>query len=162
MDELLSLAQQIAQVLIERRQTIAVAESSAAGLISAALLSVRGASAYFIGGTVVYTRTSRTALLDIPESALAGIRASTEAYALLLARSVRARLATDWAIGETGATGPTGNRYGDAAGHACLGVSGPSEAARTLETGSADRLQNMFTFAASALRLFLEVAEKAK
>ena len=162
MDELLPLAQQIAQVLIERRQTIAVAESSAAGLISAALLSVPGASAYFIGGSVVYTRTSRTALLDIPESALEGIRASTEAYALLLARAARARLGTDWAIGETGATGPTGNRYGDAAGHACLGVSGAKEAARTLETGSADRLQNMYRFAACALKLFLEVAEEAK
>jgi PncC family amidohydrolase len=162
MDELLALAQQVARVLIERGQTISVAESSAAGLISAALLSVPGASAYFIGGAVVYTRTSRTALLDIPESALEGVRASTEAYALLLARSARARLGTDWAIGETGATGPTGNRYGDSAGHACLAVSGQSETARTLETGSADRLQNMYRFAASALKLFLEVAEEAK
>jgi PncC family amidohydrolase len=162
MDELLGLAQQVAQVLIARGQTIAVAESSAAGLISAALLSVPGASAYFVGGAVVYTRTSRTALLDIPESALEGTRASTEAYALLLARSARARLGTDWAIGETGATGPTGNRYGDAAGHACLAVSGPSETARTLETGSPDRLENMYRFAASALKLFLEVADQAK
>jgi PncC family amidohydrolase len=162
MDDLLPLGQQVAQVLIERRQNIAVAESSAAGLISAALLSVPGASAYFIGGAVVYTRTSRTALLDIPEAALEGIRASTEVYALLLARSVRARLGTDWAIGETGATGPTGNRYGDSAGHACFGVSGPSEAARTLETGSGDRLQNMYEFASAALKLFLEVAEQSK
>jgi PncC family amidohydrolase len=158
MEELLELGQAAGQLLVERRQTIAVAESSAAGLISAALLSVPGASAYFIGGTVVYTRTSRTTLLDIPESALEGIRASTEAYALLLARSVRARLGTDWAIGETGATGPTGNRYGDAAGHACLAVSGASEVARTLETGHGDRVANMYRFAATALRLFLETA----
>jgi nicotinamide-nucleotide amidase len=158
MEELLELGQQAGQLLVERHQTIAVAESSAAGLISAALLSVPGASAYFIGGVVVYTRTSRTGLLDIPESALEGIRPSTEAYALLLARSARARLGTDWAIGETGATGPTGNRYGDAAGHACLAVSGASEAARTLETGSSDRVDNMYRFAATALRLLLDVA----
>ena len=157
-DTLLTLGSQVGRRLVERRQTIAVAESSAAGLISAALLSVPGASAYFVGGGVVYTRTSRTALLDIPESALEGIRASTEAYAVLLARSARDRLGTDWAIGETGATGPTGNRYGDAAGHVCLAVSGPTEVARTLETGSAERVANMYAFAEAALRLLLEVA----
>ncbi|MBV9134697.1 MAG: CinA family protein [Chloroflexi bacterium] len=162
MEELLRLGAEVGGLLIERHQTIAVAESSAAGLISAALLSVPGASAYFIGGSVVYTRTSRTALLDIPESALEGIRASTEQYALLLARSARARLGTDWGVGETGATGPTGNRYGDAAGHACLAVSGPGEAARTLETGSASRLDNMYVFAAGALKLFLEVVQRGQ
>ncbi|MBV8719328.1 MAG: CinA family protein [Chloroflexi bacterium] len=162
MEELLRLGAEVGGLLIERHQTIAVAESSAAGLISAALLSVPGASAYFIGGSVVYTRTSRTALLDIPESALEGIRASTEQYALLLARSARARLGTDWGVGETGATGPTGNRYGDAAGHACLAVSGPGEVARTLETGSASRLDNMYAFAAGALKLFLEVVQRGQ
>ncbi len=156
MEELLPLAEQIARVLVDRHQTIAIAESSAAGLISAALLAVPGASAYFVGGSVVYTRTSRTALLNIPESALEGIRASTEAYALLLARSVRERLDTTWGVGETGATGPTGNRYGDAAGHVCLAVSGPREASRTLETASADRVPNMYRFAKAALTLLLE------
>ena len=156
MDELLPLAQQIAAVLVERHQTVAIAESSAAGLISAALLAVPGASAYFVGGSVVYTRTSRTAMLDIPEAALEGIRASTEAYAMLLARSVRGQLGTDWAVGETGATGPTGNRYGDAAGHCCFAVTGAREASRTLETGSADRIPNMYRFARAALGLLLE------
>jgi nicotinamide-nucleotide amidase len=156
MEELLPLAEQIARVLVERHQTIAIAESSAGGLISAALLAVPGASAYFIGGGVVYTRTSRTALLDIPEAALEGIRASTEAYASLLARSVRKRLGTDWGLGETGATGPTGNRYGDAAGHVCFAVAGAREASRTLETGSAERVPNMSRFARAALTLLLE------
>ena len=159
MDELTSVAERIARRLIDRKETIAVAESSAGGLISAALLSVAGASAFFVGGAVVYTRTSRTGLLDIPESALDGIRPSTEAYALLLARSARERLGTTWAIAETGATGPTGNRYGDAPGHACLAVAGPSaahDASRTLETGVADRTQNMRAFAGAALNLLLE------
>ena len=93
--ELIPLAEQIGQLLVDRTQNIAVAESSAGGLISAALLSVPGASAYFIGGSVVYTRASRIALLDIPESALEGIRPSTEAYVRLLARAARA----GWPIG---------------------------------------------------------------
>jgi nicotinamide-nucleotide amidase len=158
MIDVLPLASQIAEALIARKETIAVAESSAGGLISASLLAVPGASAYFLGGAVVYTRTARDALLGIPESALQGLRASTELYALLLARTARMRLNSSWAIAETGATGPTGNRYGDAAGHVCLAVVGPGDRlrARTLETGSSDRQENMQAFAAAALALLLE------
>jgi nicotinamide-nucleotide amidase len=156
MNETLSLAEQIGHLLTARKETIAIAESSAGGLISAALLAVPGASAYFVGGAVVYTRTARSALLDIPESALEGMRASTEAYALLLARTARTRFGSTWTIAETGATGPTGNRYGDAAGHACIAIAGPIEKSQTLETGSADRLQNMQTFAQAGLTLLLE------
>src|SRR3982074_1093714 len=156
MQELAGIAEKLAAMLKERRQTIAVAESSTGGLISAALLAVPGASAYFLGGAVVYTRAARSALLAIPESALEGIRPSTEPYALLLARTARTRLGSTWAIAETGATGPTGNRYGDAAGHACLAIAGPTEQTRTLETGSTDRLANMYAFAEAALRLLLD------
>src|ERR1700682_4238975 len=156
MEELLPVANRIAEVLMARKETIAVAESSAGGLISAALLSVPGASAYFVGGAVVYTRTARDALLGIPESAMEGMRASTEPYALLLARTARTRLNSTWAVSETGATGPAGNRYGDAAGHACIAVVGPTEKSVTLETGSADRQSNMQSFAAAALALILD------
>jgi PncC family amidohydrolase len=156
MDESLALAEHIGQLLTSRKETIAIAESSAGGLISAALLAVPGASAYFLGGAVVYTRAARSALLEIPESALEGIRPSTEPYALLLARTVRTRFGSTWSIAETGATGPTGNRYGDAAGHACIAIAGPVEKSQTLETGLADRLPNMRTFAQAALTLLLE------
>src|SRR5258708_33162039 len=156
MDETLSLAGQVGRLLTDRTETIAIAESSAGGLISAALLSVPGASAYFLGGAVVYTRAARSALLDIPDSALEGIRPSTEPYARLLARSARARFGTTWTIAETGATGPTGNRYGDAAGHACIAIAGPVEKSQTIQTGSAERLQNMRAFKQAALNLLLE------
>jgi len=155
--DLITRAERIAALLKERRETIAVAESSTGGLISAALLGVAGASSYFLGGAVVYTQAARRALLDIPDSAMAGIRASTEAYALLLARTAQTRFAASWAVAETGATGPTGNRYGDAAGHSCLAVVETSERALTLETGSSDRLANMRAFSAAPLDL-LEAA----
>jgi PncC family amidohydrolase len=156
MNELLPIAEKIAAALVARKETLAVAESSTGGLISAALLAVPGASAYFLGGAVVYTRQSRRLLLGIPDAALDGIRASTEPYALLLAQSVRKQFGSSWSIAETGATGPTGNRYGDAAGHSCLAVSGSVERAITLETGSADRQANMTAFAAKGLALLLE------
>ena len=137
-----------------RDDTIAVAESSTGGLISAALLAIPGASAYFIGGAVVYTRETRRALLDIPDSALVGIRSASEPYALLLARTARERFGTNWALAETGAAGPTGNRYGDAPGHTCIAVSGIFERSLTLEAGKADGLANMHSFASAALDLF--------
>jgi nicotinamide-nucleotide amidase len=157
MQSLVPLAEKIAAVLIARKESIAVAESSTGGMIAAALLSVPGASAYFLGGAVVYTRTARSALLGITDTEMKDLRASTEAYALLVARHMRERHGATWALSESGATGPAGNRYGDAAGHSCMAVVGPSERAITLETGSADRRANMEAFAKRGLELFLEV-----
>ena len=156
LEELLPLAEQIALVLRDRHQTIAIAESSTGGLLAAALLAIPGASAYFLGGAVVYTRQARWALLEIPESAMHELRASTEQYVLLLARTTRERFDSTWAVGESGATGPSGNRYGDPAGHCCIAVSGPREKTHTLETAHSDRRANMRLFAQSALRLLLE------
>ncbi len=156
MKELVTIAEKIAVKLIERKQTIAVAESSTGGLISASLLAVPGASAYFLGGGVIYTRDARRILMDISNDAMKGIRSSSEPYAKLLASQMRQRFATDWGLSETGATGPTGNRYGDAAGHSCMAVAGPKDAVITLETGSADRQANMQAFASAALNLLLQ------
>jgi nicotinamide-nucleotide amidase len=153
MKELLPLTEKVSSLLKERRETVAVAESSAGGLISATLLAVPGASAYFLGGAIVYTYPARSVLQDIPPEALVGIRSATEAYALLLARTAQQRFSATWGLAETGATGPAGNRYGDPPGHACLAVAGPVERALTLETGKADRLANMHAFAAAALDL---------
>lgn len=155
------LAAEAAKLLIERKETIAIAESSAGGLISAALLSVPGASAYFLGGGVIYTAQARAGLLGVLPEHLMGMRPSTEPYALRLAQVVRDKHGAIWGLGETGATGPTGNRYGDAAGHACIGVSGPIDLAMTLETGSGVRDANMRAFAKTALETLLAALRKA-
>jgi nicotinamide-nucleotide amidase len=157
MTALVTLTSALGIRLKERKETIAVAESSTGGLISAALLAVPGASAYFLGGGVIYTQAARRALLQLPDESVKGIRASTEAYALLKARTIRERLGATWGLAETGATGPTGNRYGDAAGHTCIAVAGPVERALTLETGHGHREKNMWAFAKAALEL-LETA----
>ena len=156
MQTLIPAANRVADLLKAQRATLAVAESSAGGLISAALLSVPGASVYFIAGAVVYTKAAREGLLQISDEAMAGMRSASEPYATLLAQTVRTRFATTWGLSETGATGPTGNRYGDAAGHACLAVAGPRGRVLTLETGSADREANMRAFARAALDLLAE------
>jgi nicotinamide-nucleotide amidase len=161
MTSLSPLAEAIAQRLIARRETIAIAESSAGGLVAASLLAVPGASAYFVAGAVIYTKSARAALLGIGDADMAALRPATEAYALLLARRMRERNGAVWGLGETGATGPTGNRYGDPAGHTCIAVVGPAERAITLRTGSAERLANMDAFTKRALDLLMEVIPAA-
>lgn len=162
MPDLTPLATAVAELLKAANQTLAVAESSAGGLISATLVSIPGASAYYVGGAVVYTSTSRRALLKIGDEAMAGMRASTEPYALLKARTLREQLGTTWGLAETGASGPTGNRYGDSAGHACIAVTGPVERSITVETGKADREANMWTFTKAALDLLESCLKQSK
>ncbi len=159
MQVLLPKAERLGALLKARRETIGIAESSSGGLVSAALLSVPGASAYFQGGAVVYTQDARTVLLGITPAQMQGIRSASEPYALLLARTVRERLGTTWGVAETGAAGPDGNRYGDAPGHTCIAVSGPAERVATVETGHGDRAANMHAFALALLDLLAEALE---
>ena len=159
MQDLLPLAERIGQRLKDRKETVAVAESSSGGLISAALLSVVGASAYYLGGGVIYTPKARVMLMDIPRDAVAGMRSASEPYALLLARTARERFNATWGISETGAAGPTGNPYGDAAGHTCIALAGPLTHAITVETGQGDRVANMRAFAREALELLFKALD---
>lgn len=161
MQTLMPTAEKLAQRLKQRGDTVAVAESSAGGLIAASLLAVPGASAYFLGGAVVYTRQARSALVAITDAEMKGLRSSSEPYAELLARTVRHRHSATWGLAETGAAGPTGNRYGDNFGHSCIAVSGPVSTVSTLETGSPDRAANMRSFALEALVALLAAVEKA-
>ena len=162
MPDLTSMAVSVGALLKETEQTLAVTESSCGGLLSACLVSIPGASAYYRGGAVVYTRFAQRGLLQVPDSAMTGIRASSEPYALLNARTVRESLDTTWALSETGASGPTGNSYGDSAGHACFAVTGPVERAITMETGDANREANMWVFAKAAFDLLEQCVRESR
>lgn len=162
MQTLLPLAEKIAASLIARGETLGVAESSSGGLISAALLAVPGASAYFRGGAVIYTQYARAGLVSITPEDMLGLRPSTEAYATLLASRAKNLLDATWGLSETGATGPGGNRYGDSAGHSCIAITGPVSRAITLETGGSNRIDNMRAFALRALQLIDESISSAQ
>lgn len=153
MDTLLPVAERIGALLKARGETIAVAESSSGGLISAALLAVPGASAYFLGGAVAYTLPSRLALLAMPREEV--VR-SSEQSALFLARAARRQLDATWGLAETGAAGPTGP-----AGSTFVAVTGPTEIAQHVETGIGDRVENMRAFSREALLLLGRVLETA-
>lgn len=153
MSEIDQTAESVARRLTERGESVAVAESAAGGLIAAALLGVAGASAYFKGGVVVYTTEGKQRLAGLGAEVTAVHRSATVPHTVKLAEAIRERLGATWGIAETGAAGPTGNRYGDAAGHAALAVVGPVERTETLETGQSGRRANMAAFALAALRL---------
>jgi len=153
MESLTALGSVAGDLLKERRQTLAIAESSAGGLINAAFVAVPGASTYYLGGGIIYTGAGRSALLGLTAQDMANIRSASEPFAKLLAERMRSKLGATWGLSETGASGPSGNRYGDAPGHACIAVAGPVEAVITLETRSTDREANMWAFARRAVEL---------
>ena len=157
MQSLLPIAADIGERLRQRGETVAISESSSGGLISAALLAVPGASAFYRGGGVIYTPQAFRGLLGLTKEDLGDMRSSTEPYARLLSHTIRGKLRADWGLCETGASGPSGNGYGDAAGHTCIAVVGPGrfEVSTTLETGLTDRPENMRLFAKEALEVFL-------
>lgn len=161
MRELIRLGETAGELLKARGETVAVAESSAGGLVSAALLAVPGASAYFMGGGVIYTHKARELFTDIELEQHPGMRSSSEPYAALLAETMRRQMDTSWGLAETGAAGPRGNRYGDAAGHTCIALSGPVTRIFTLETGDGDREANMWRFTEAALEALVAALDQS-
>jgi len=159
-DPLLASAHRAGALLRERGETVAVAEGSAGGLISAALLSLPGASAYYQGGVVVYTAAAYRAWMQGAVEAPGRLRGATETFALHLAQSAAAKLGTTWGLGEAGAAGPS-NPYGDPAGHCWVAVAGPSSQTRHLLTGDEDRPRNMAAFATAALDLLVATLEES-
>ena len=158
LETLLPPARDCAALLKENGWTVAVSESSSGGLVSAALLAVPGASAWFRGGGVIYTRDARRELLQLADADVR-VRGATEAYALIAATQIRKQLDTTFAVAESGAAGPADSPYGPAAGTTCLAVSGPADLTGTLETGHNDRPENMRAFARAALELLREALD---
>jgi PncC family amidohydrolase len=148
---------EVSNALKARGETIAVAESTTGGLISAQLLSMPGASAYFLGGTIIYTRVSRKVFLDASAEKLQGVKPLTKEMAIFFARQVREKLAATWGIAELGIAGPTGSAYGYEAGNSVIAVSGPIEAAVRINTGHNDRVRNMEEFTACACQFLRDV-----
>jgi PncC family amidohydrolase len=151
--ELLDIGAECGRLLKDRGDTVATGEGSCGGLASAALLAVPGASAYYLGGGIVYTRNALDGMFTGPVERPHKLRGASEPWATHLARASRTHLRATWGIGEGGATGPTGNPYGDPPGHAWVAVSGPTEATRHVLTGDDDRVANMVAFATAALEL---------
>jgi len=161
MNLLTELTHEVAGILLERKETVSVAESSSGGIIAARLLSVPGASGYFRGGSVVYTLPSRRAFLDLPADRVKGLEPLSEPMVAIFAKAAREKLDATWGIAELGAAGPSGSRYGHDAGTSVIGISGPVSLTTTVQTGSDDREQNMWAFADAALKLLLEALGNA-
>jgi len=151
-----ALADEVGAALLLREETVAIGEGACGGLLSAALVGVPNASRFFVSGTVLYTRPAFKHALGDGRYDLRGLRGGTEEFSMVIARTLRETFDSTWAIGESGASGPTGNRYGDPAGHAAIAVAGPVDTARVLETGVSERRENMRLFATAALELLAE------
>lgn len=161
-DDLVPIAARAGAMLKARGQTVAVADGATGGLISAGLLTVPGATAFYVGGGVIYSFRGRSILLDVSDADLAGMKSVTESYALLQAHGIRDRFGADWGVAESGSAGGSNHPFGIKAGKSCIAVVGPGAAiATTIETGSDDRIENMKAFALAAIQLLADVLEES-
>jgi PncC family amidohydrolase len=156
MERLLPLAAEAAELLKKRGETIALSESSMGGLVSAALVAQPGASAFYLGSTVIYTRGAARALYALEGPPAPDVKPLTEPYVAAMAQVVRQKLGSTWALAEMGASGPSGSPYGPPPGTAVIGLTGPVPASITVSTGSAERAANMYAFGEAALRLLVK------
>ena len=151
------IAARIAERLKARGEKIAVADGATGGLVSASLLTVPGAMAFYIGGGVVYSARSREVLFDLGPKAFAGTRPVTPDYALVQARGIRDRFGVEWGLAESGSVGGSVHPGGVGSGTSVVAVVGPGvELTRLTETGSDERIANMQAFTAAALALLEE------
>lgn len=155
LEQLAGIGAEAGALLKARKQTIAVVDGSTGGLISASLLAMPGASAFFLGGSVIYSLKGRRIALGHEPGSLRGFTSATEPYALAQARLIRERLGGDWGIAETGASGGSAHPLGVASGTSAIGLVGPGgiEASTVVINESDDRLANMVVFTRAALIL---------
>lgn len=152
--DLVALATPSAIKLKAAGHTVAVAESSTAGLISASLVSVAGASGYYRGGSVIYTLESRRNILGIRRADVDGLDPMTEAMVERFAIKARDQLDATWGIAELGIAGPTPAGYGIDAGNSVIAIVGPTTLTTSINTGHCNREENMWAFTAAAFALF--------
>ncbi len=102
------LSREISQLLWEREQTLATAESCTGGRIAEAVISVPGASKYFKGGVISYTNEVKERMLGVSHDLLEEKTAVCEDVAVAMVKGACAAMNTDFAIAATGVAGPTG------------------------------------------------------
>ena len=156
-----ALANEIATLLTEQDQTVCVAEGTTGGLVSAALLSVAGASRYYAGGGVLYTLNSRIQLAGADPELFVDYHGTSAEMLASVAEAMRQKLEASWCIAESGLAGPTGGRFSKAPGKTTLAIAGPVEKTDVSETGLADREANMVEFTTLSLRFLRDVLRES-
>ena len=111
--------------LVERRETLAVAESLTGGLLAATIVEIPGVSAVFRGGLVVYATDLKARLAGVPQELLDERGPVDGDVAAALARGVRERCGADWGLATTGVAGPE-PQDGKPVGLVYVAVSGPT------------------------------------
>ena len=113
----------IGRLLLERHETLAVAESCTGGLIASRITRIPGSSAYFERGVVTYSNQAKKEILGVPEEALQKYGAVSEPVALAMAEGVRRLARTDYGLSVTGIAGPTGGSPEKPVGTVWIGFS---------------------------------------
>lgn len=155
-DPLIDLARQLQVACLERRLTVALAESCTGGLVAAALTETPGSSGYFAGGVVSYADAAKQDLLDVPGDVLAAHGAVSAQVARAMAEGARTRFRTSLAGSVTGIAGPDGGSADKPVGLTYLGVADDQGAEVRRAVWSGGRAANRRDSAIALLELLLE------
>lgn len=149
-EALVSLAERLQQLCLERHETVATAESCTGGLITAAITAVPGSSGYFLGGLVTYADIAKVDVLGVTGEMLRAHGAVSAQVARAMASGARERLGASLAISTTGVAGPDGGSPAKPVGLVYLGLAanGDGEVRRLLLPGDRAAIREAATAAA--------------
>ena len=151
-----SVEELVHNILINKKKTLAVAESCTGGTIASKFTAQAGASAYFLCGVVSYSNESKNSVLGVQMSDIAQFGAVSEQVAKAMAQGARAISAADFAISTTGIAGPSGGSAEKPVGTVWIGVATPDKCFATLKNCGTDRSQIISRAAAYAIAMLHE------
>ena len=146
----------LAAALVQRGQTLAVAESCTGGALGAALVARPGASAYFLGGVQAYANAAKVSMLGVPHGMIAAHGAVSEPVARAMAEGVRQRMGSDFGVSVTGVAGPGGGTPEKPVGLVFISCAGPNGTVCSQHRFGRDRARNQGMSLRAACQLALE------
>ena len=155
-----SVQQLVHQILTERGQTLAVAESCTGGTIASRFTAMAGSSAYFLAGVASYSNESKRDILGVNYDDIMSYGAVSEQVARQMAEGARRITGADYAIATTGIAGPSGGSEEKPVGTVWIAVATPTHTIATLRPSGTDRGQIINRASAYAIEMLYKELKK--
>jgi PncC family amidohydrolase len=153
------LAEQVGRLLLDRKLTLALAESCTGGLVGSLVTDVPGSSSYFLGSAVTYAYSAKEAILGVRHETLSTFGAVSAETAAEMARGARRLFGADLAASVTGIAGPDGGSVDKPVGLVHIHLSAPDAEIGERHIWTSDRAGNKHLSALEVLRVVVRYLE---
>lgn len=155
-----SLEQMVGKLLKEKKKTVSTAESCTGGYISHLLTKVAGSSEYYIGSVISYAYEIKETELDVPHDIILKHGAVSQPVVEQMAKAIREKYKTDYAISASGIAGPGGGTEEKPVGTVWVAVATPSKIISEKFLFGANRERNIQKTANVALNMLKKELEE--